>query len=440
MPVQAIMAALSRRRGRGELDVGEAPGVEGSAQDVHEEPVARDAAADDERPDGVPELRPGGEGEQDAAGEVLEQEAHGGAGEAPAFLEGHRVVAAGPGGCDLVDLAAEAGEGDVARRLVERVADGDVGRGGEDAVVGEGAGVDELGVAAGDEEGEEGVFGPDGGRGGGGGGPVEGGDEARGEGVGLHVVHGHERDLPRRREALCRREAGGEVRGHAGAAGHRHEGGFLARDAGDRYRAAAAAPGVFFHGRQGREGLGDEGREVRVVGAQGDGRVDAAVGCAVARDLAVEVEGAAAAGAGALGEDGDAGVVARGLDGEGQEGAAAAVVVVVVGRRRRRRVTVEEGPAGRERRGAPPREGCEGRAHWRVVCARGACRRSGGGGGGDVARKFGSSYLIGASILSCPHRGPPTYTSRAGAPHRRRLHPERPAPWGPIDARQTLVG
>ncbi|GKT54865.1 LOW QUALITY PROTEIN: collagen alpha-2(I) chain [Colletotrichum tofieldiae] len=413
MPVQAIMAALSRRRGRGELDVGEAPGVEGSAQDVHEEPVARDAAADDERPDGVPELRPGGEGEQDAAGEVLEQEAHGGAGEAPAFLEGHRVVAAGPGGCDLVDLAAEAGEGDVARRLVERVADGDVGRGGEDAVVGEGAGVDELGVAAGDEEGEEGVFGPDGGRGGG------GGDRSRAEtrrGV---------------RAWACMWFTATSGTCHAAArpfAVARPEARF------------ADMPGPRVTVTKGREGLGDEGREVRVVGAQGDGRVDAAVGCAVARDLAVEVEGAAAAGAGALGEDGDAGVVARGLDGEGQEGAAAAVVVVVVGRRRRRRVTVEEGPAGRERRGAPPREGCEGRAHWRVVCARGACRRSGGGGGGDVARKFGSSYLIGASILSCPHRGPPTYTSRAGAPHRRRLHPERPAPWGPIDARQTLVG
>lgn len=50
----------------------------------------------------------------------------------------------------------ERGREDDAGGLVEEIADGDVAGCGEDAVVREGGGEDELGVAAGDEEGEEG--------------------------------------------------------------------------------------------------------------------------------------------------------------------------------------------------------------------------------------------------------------------------------------------
>lgn len=60
---------------------------------------------------------------------------------------------------DVLARVEDFGGEDVARRLVEEVADGDVAGRREDAVRGEAGGVDELGVAAGDEEGEEGEVG-----------------------------------------------------------------------------------------------------------------------------------------------------------------------------------------------------------------------------------------------------------------------------------------
>lgn len=66
-------------------------------------------------------------------------------------LEVAAVFHVGDGGQDF-------GGEDVAGGVVEEVSQGDVEGGRDDVVVGQGLGVDELGVAAGDEEGEEGEF------------------------------------------------------------------------------------------------------------------------------------------------------------------------------------------------------------------------------------------------------------------------------------------
>ena len=116
-------------------------------------------------------------------------------------------------------------------------------------------------------------------------------DEARCEGVGLHVVDPEQGDLPRDREALCRVEAGGEGGAHAGTAAHGDEIGSALlgvaatdRDGGRGWRS------IFGDIREREEALGNQATKTALVGVEGREGVDPAVLAVIGRYFLMEME------------------------------------------------------------------------------------------------------------------------------------------------------
>ncbi len=201
---------------------------------------------------------------------------------------------------------------DDARRLVEHVAEGGVGRGREHAVRRQARREDELRVPARDEEREERKLGAwcccwcrrrrrrscilAAGHG-----HAQRTHQPRRQRVRLHVVHADERHVPRGREALGHEEARREVGVDARPARHR-----------DKVRLVP--------GRQVGDAGPHEPGQGALVALERRRRAHAAVRAQVGADALVEEQPRPG---GRVLEDGDGRVVARGLDGERHELAAA---------------------------------------------------------------------------------------------------------------------